>query len=80
MVDSPEGSQASLIEANRDRAVKSIHGGMGAAGFISVEDAAQAGAFLSSPGEIAVVNPPAGGLPNFEIMVAWDNVAVGKKA
>jgi tellurite resistance protein TerA len=80
MVDSPEGSQASLIEANRDRAVKSSHGGMGAAGFISTEDAAQAGAFLASAGEIAVINPQTGGLPNFEIAVVWDNVAVKKSA
>ena len=78
MVDSPEGSQASLAEANRDRAVKSTYGGLGAAGYISAEDAAQAGAFLSRPGEVAVINPPAGGLPDFQIAVAWDNVAIEK--
>lgn len=76
MADIPQGSQASLAEANRDRAVKSSHGGLGAAGYVSAEDAAQAGAFLSSPGEIAIVNPPEGGLPDFQIAVAWDNVAV----
>jgi tellurite resistance protein TerA len=35
---------------------------------------------LSSPGEISVVNPPAGGLPNFQIAVAWDNVKVEEAA
>lgn len=76
MVDSPEGSQASLIDADRDRGVRSSHGGMGQAGYVSPGDAAQASAFLSSPGEVAVVDPPAGGLPKFEIAVAWDNVVV----
>lgn len=76
MVDDPSGSQASLLEANRDRSVRSAHGGLGAAGYISAADAHQASAFLSTPGEIAVINPPDAGLPNFEIAVAWDNVAV----
>lgn len=78
MVDSPKGSQGSLEEANRDRAVRSRHGGMGAAGYISAEDSHQAGAFLSKAGEIAVINPPSGGMPKIEIAVAWDNVAVEK--
>ncbi len=78
MADTPQGSQASLEEADRDRAVRSRHGGMGAAGYISANDASQASAFLSSPGEIAVINPPDAGLPNFEIAVAWDNVAVAE--
>jgi tellurite resistance protein TerA len=74
--DTPEGSLNSMMEANRDRSVRSSHGGMGAAGYISQNDAGQAHSFLSSPGEIAVIDPPAGGLPNFEIGVAWDNVAI----
>ena len=78
MVDSPTGSQASLEEANRDHARRSSHGGMGAAGYISSEDSHQAGAFLSSAGEVAVINPPENGMPKIEIAVAWDNVAVEK--
>jgi len=69
---------ASIQEANRDRAKFSRHGGLGAAGYISRDDASQPSAFLSSPGEFAIVNPPAGGLPDFDIGVAWDNVAVTK--
>lgn len=78
MVDSPTGSQASLEDANRDRAVRSRHGGMGAAGYISAEDSGQASAFLSAPGEVAVINPPSNGMPKIEIAVAWDNVTVEK--
>lgn len=78
MVDSPNGSQASLEEANRDHARRSRHGGLGAAGYISAEDSHQASAFLSVSGEVAVINPPAEGMPKIEIAVAWDNVAVEK--
>lgn len=74
--DKASGSQASIEEANRDRAVRSRYGGLGQAGYISDKDSDQASAFLSSPGEVAIVNPPEGGLPNFEIAVAWDNVEV----
>lgn len=71
-----KNSQHSISEADRDRAVKSRHGGAGAAGYISKHDEDQASAFLTDPGETAIVNPPAGGLPDFEIGIAWDNVAV----
>lgn len=74
--DTSHGSQRSLEEANRDRAVRSRYGGLGAAGYISARDSHQASAFLSRAGEVAIVNPPEGGLPDFEIAVAWDNVEV----
>lgn len=73
--DTPQGSLNALLEADRDHARQSTHGGMGTAGYISREDASQPGTFLSAPGEIAVVNLPEGGLPDFHIGVAWDNVA-----
>ncbi len=76
MSDTSGGSQNSINEANRERAEFSRHGGLGAVGYISRDDANQASAFLSRPGETAIVNPPAGGMPNFEIGVAWDNVPV----
>lgn len=76
MSDTAGGSQGSLLEANRERAEFSRYGGLGAAGYISPFDANQSSAFLSSPGETAIVNPPAGGVPDFHIGVAWDNVAV----
>lgn len=72
----PPNSQDSIAAADRDRAIRSRHGGAGAAGYISQYDQDQTSAFLSSAGEVAIVNPPAGGLPNFEIGVAWDNVTV----
>lgn len=75
MVDEPpKGSTASLLEANRDRAEVSRHGGLGAAGYISHADADQDGNFLTQPGEIAVVNYRDAGLPNFNIGVAWDRI------
>ena len=52
---------------------------LGASGFISPYDEDQRGEFLSSPGETSIVNPPEGGLPNFEIGVAWDNVELDEK-
>lgn len=76
--ETPKSSAASILEANRDRAIKSRHGGLGAAGYISPHDGRQAGAFLTSPGEVAIINPPKGDLPNFDIGMAWDNVAVEK--
>jgi tellurite resistance protein TerA len=76
MSDVSGGSQVSLSEANRDRAEFSRHGGLGAAGYISLDDQNQTGTFLSSPGEVAVINPPPGGLPDFHIGVAWDNIPV----
>ncbi len=73
----PNNSQESLEEANRDRAERSAHGGLGQAGYVSERDRHQAGAFLSAAGEVAVVDLPAGkALPNFNIGVAWDNIAV----
>jgi len=78
MADTPQGSQASLEEAERDRATRSRYGGLGAAGYISEADKSQSSAFLSSAGETAVVNPPEGGLPHFQIAVAWDNMKVEK--
>lgn len=80
MTDSSKGSMNSLLEANRERAQKSRYGGLGAAGYISLEDSNYSGgAFLSHPGETAIVNPPEGGLPNFEIGLAWDNLRVEKE-
>ena len=76
MVEKPQNSQNSLLEANRDRAVRSRNGGLGAAGYISLDDERQAGTFLASSGEIAVIDPPEGGLPDFNIGVAWDNIPV----
>jgi len=76
MVETPNGSQQSIEEANRDRAVRSRYGGLGAAGYISPYDGHQSGTFLSKPGEVAIINPPKAGLENFNIGVAWDNVAV----
>ena len=72
--ETPKGSQGSLEEANRDRVEKSRYGGLGAAGYISQYDESQPGTFLSKPGEIAVINPPDGGLPDFKIAVEWDNM------
>lgn len=72
----PKDSRASMLDANRDRAEKSRYGGLGAAGYVSLHDEQQRGSFLTKPGETAIINPPAGGLPNFDIGVAWDNIAV----
>lgn len=77
MAETPQGSLNSLIEANRDRAERSRYGGAGAAGYIS--EGSGTGAFLSKPGEVAIINPPEGGLPDFNIGVAWDNVAVERQ-
>jgi tellurite resistance protein TerA len=77
--ETPKGSAASILEADRDRAVKSRYGGMGAAGFISPDDSSQMGTFLSGAGEVAIVNPIDGGLPDFHIGMAWDNVAVERQ-
>lgn len=79
MAEVPGGSKGSISEANRDRAEFSRYGGMGAAGFISPYDAHQQGKFLTKPGEISIVNAPAGGLTDFEIGVAWDNVVVERE-
>lgn len=77
--DNPQNSQASLLEADRDRISKSRYGGLGGAGYISHENASQAGAFLASPGEVAVVNASDGGWSDLEIAVAWDNVVVQRE-
>lgn len=78
--DAPKGSLDAMMEANRQRGTQSRHGGLGMAGYISQADAGQAGHFLTKPGEISIVNiPDSGILPNFEIGVAWDNVAVPEK-
>lgn len=74
--DFTKNSTHSILEADRDRAVKSRNGGIGAAGFISPYDASQSGTFLSKPGEVAIINPHDAGFPDFEIGMAWDNVAV----
>ncbi len=76
MAEQPQNSQKSIINADQDQAVRSRYGGMGAAGYVSQYDENQSSTFLSRAGEVAVVNPPAGGLPNFEIGVAWDNIPV----
>lgn len=76
MPDTSGGSQGSINEANRYRSEFSRHGGPGAAGFLSPYDRKQAGTFLSNPGEVSVVNPPAAGMPDFFVGVAWDNVTV----
>lgn len=75
----PQNSQSSIFEANRDRVEKSRYGGLGAAGYVSQYDERQAGSFLTKPGEVAIVNPPAGGLPDFNIGVAWDNIPVARE-
>jgi tellurite resistance protein TerA len=68
-------SKHSIMDATRSRASFSDHRkSLGAAGFISPYDEDQKSAFLSDAGDTAIVNPPEGGLPNFEIGVAWDNV------
>jgi tellurite resistance protein TerA len=80
MAESPtQTSQDSILDANRERIERSKYGGLGAAGYISQFDDKQHGTFLTKPGETAVVNPPPGGLPNFNIGVAWDNVAVERE-
>lgn len=78
--DTPKSSIQSISEADRDRAIKSRYGGMGAAGYISQHDAQQASSFMTNAGEVAVINPPEGGLPDFNIGMAWDNVAVENQA
>lgn len=74
-----QGSKGSLMEATRSRAKFSAHGGKGAAGFLSPHDEGQDASFLSKPGETAIVNPPADGLPDIEIGVAWDVRQVQKQ-
>lgn len=70
------GSKHSIFEATRSRARFSEHAqSKGAAGFISPYDDEQDAEFLSRPGETAIVNPGKEGIDNFEIGVAWDNVA-----
>lgn len=73
----PENSQNSINEANRYRVEQSRHGGIGAQGYVSQHDEKQLGTFLSKAGDTAIINPPTTGvLPDFDIFVAWDNVAV----
>ncbi|MEM6812331.1 MAG: Tellurium resistance protein TerA [Pseudomonadota bacterium] len=68
-------SKHSLMEATKSRASFSKHrDSLGASGFISPYDDEHKGSFLANPGDTAIVNPPAEGLPDFEIGVAWDNV------
>lgn len=72
-------SSNSILEATRSRAKFSGHGqSKGAAGFISPYDEDQPAEFLSKPGQTSIVNPPKGGMTNFEIGVAWDNVTPSK--
>lgn len=71
-----KGSRHSILEATRSRASFSKHGkSKGAAGFISPNDDQQPADFLSKSGQTAIVNPTKQGIANFEIGVAWDNVA-----
>lgn len=76
MAEIPGGSRDSINDASRDRSEFSRYGGLGAAGFISPYDAHQTGKFLSKPGEVSIVNRTDDVLADFEIGVAWDNVAV----
>lgn len=69
-------SQDSIIEANRYRAAPSRHGGIGAAGWLSPYDINQQAEFLTQPADTAIVNRPEGGLPDFDIGMAWDNVEI----
>lgn len=72
---SDTSSRHSIVNATKSRASFSTHTkSLGAAGFISPYDEDQSGSFLSKSGDTAIVNPPKGGMPNFEIGVAWDNV------
>lgn len=71
-------SRDSIAEATRWRAQASRVGGAGAAGWLSPLDETQPADFLSQPGETAIVNHRDGGLPDFEIGIAWDNVPVEK--
>lgn len=71
-----QSSGDSIIEATRTRVLRSAHGGIGAAGWISPYDEKQSADFLSKAGETAIVNVAAGGLPDFEIGLSWDNVVV----
>lgn len=74
------GSQNAINSADRDRAERSSHGGLGAAGYIDMQGGTKGrGTFLTAPGEVAVVNPAASGLPDFKIFVAWDNVVVDRE-
>lgn len=69
-------SRHSIEEATRSRAKFSTHAkSKGAAGFVSPHDDRQPAEFLSKPGQTAIVNPKKEGIANFEIGVAWDNVA-----
>ncbi len=77
---SDPSSRSSIIDATKSRATFSTHNkSLGASGFISPYDEDQQGSFLSEPGDTSIVNPPKGGLPNFEIGVAWDNVEMEVK-
>jgi len=73
----PTSSQDSIAAASRWRSKFSGHGSSkGAAGYVSADDAGQEVDFLSSPGEMAIINPRPGGYENFRIGVAWDNQVV----
>lgn len=71
------GSKHSIAEATRSRAKFSGHGASkGAAGFVDPLSESDTASFLSKAGETAIVNPPKGGMKNFEIGAAWDRVPV----
>ena len=74
--DKPQSSAQSILDADRDRAVRSRHGGIGAAGYISQYDAHQADCFMTNPGEVAVLDRPEGGFPDIQVGMAWDNIAI----
>ena len=75
-MDKPKTSGHSIQAATESRASFSQHGtnSLGAAGFISPYDEPDKAAFLSQPGQTAIVNPPKDGMHDFEIGVAWDNI------
>lgn len=65
-------SQDSIAEASRWHAEGSHHGGAGAGGWISPFDGRQAASFLSAPGDLAIINRPPEGLPDFDVGMAWN--------
>ncbi len=74
-------SKQAIIDATKSRAKFSGHDdgkAMGAAGYISPNDDSQNGDFLSKPGQTAIVNPTKDGIADFEIGLAWDNLATSQ--
>jgi tellurite resistance protein TerA len=68
-------TQASLIEANRDRSKFSGHGkSLGAAGYKEASDHPENCEFLSEPGTSIAINPGKTGFDTIMMGVTWDNV------